>query len=30
MTKRYFREVPPRPRTHVHVRRAGNFSEQPG
>lgn len=27
-TKRYFREVPPRPRTHLHVRRAGSFSEQ--
>lgn len=28
LTKRYFREVPPRPRTHLHVRRAGSFSEQ--
>lgn len=28
LTKRYFRELPPRPRTHVHVRRAGSFSEQ--
>lgn len=28
LTKRYFRESPPRPRTHVHVRRAGSFSEQ--
>lgn len=28
LTKRYFREVPPRPRTHLHVRRAGTFSEQ--
>lgn len=28
LTKRYFREVPPRPRTHVHVRRSGSFSEQ--
>lgn len=28
LTKRYFREVPPRPRTHIHVRRAGSFSEQ--
>lgn len=27
-TKRYFRESPGRPRTHVHVRRAGSFSEQ--
>jgi GrpB-like predicted nucleotidyltransferase (UPF0157 family) len=27
-TKRYFREPPGRPRTHVHVRRAGSFSEQ--
>lgn len=27
-TKRYFREVPPRPRTHLHVRRAGSLSEQ--
>lgn len=28
LTKRYFREVPPRPRTHLHVRRSGSFSEQ--
>jgi GrpB-like predicted nucleotidyltransferase (UPF0157 family) len=28
LTKRYFREVPPRPRTHVHVRRRGSFDEQ--
>lgn len=28
LTKRYFRERPPRPRTHLHVRRAGSFSEQ--
>jgi GrpB-like predicted nucleotidyltransferase (UPF0157 family) len=27
-TKRYFREAPGQPRTHVHVRRAGSFSEQ--
>ena len=27
-TKRYFREPPGRRRTHVHVRRAGGFSEQ--
>ncbi|SFP03170.1 GrpB domain, predicted nucleotidyltransferase, UPF0157 family [Amycolatopsis arida] len=29
-TKRYFREAPGsgRPRTHIHVRRAGSFSEQ--
>jgi GrpB-like predicted nucleotidyltransferase (UPF0157 family) len=27
-TKRYFREPPGRQRTHVHVRRAGSFSEQ--
>jgi GrpB-like predicted nucleotidyltransferase (UPF0157 family) len=27
-TKRYFREPPGSPRTHVHVRRAGSFSEQ--
>ena len=27
-TKRYFREPPGHPRTHVHVRRAGSFSEQ--
>ncbi|WP_440111712.1 GrpB family protein [Paenibacillus sp. QZ-Y1] len=27
-TKRYFREVPGNRRTHVHVRRAGSFSEQ--
>ncbi len=28
LTKRFFREVPPRKRTHVHVRRAGSFGEQ--
>jgi GrpB-like predicted nucleotidyltransferase (UPF0157 family) len=27
-TKRYFREPPGRRRTHIHVRRAGSFSEQ--
>jgi GrpB-like predicted nucleotidyltransferase (UPF0157 family) len=27
-TKRYFRESPGRRRTHIHVRRAGSFSEQ--
>jgi GrpB-like predicted nucleotidyltransferase (UPF0157 family) len=27
-TKRYFREPPGEPRTHVHVRRAGSFAEQ--
>jgi GrpB-like predicted nucleotidyltransferase (UPF0157 family) len=27
-TKRYFREAPGEPRTHLHVRRAGSFSEQ--
>jgi GrpB-like predicted nucleotidyltransferase (UPF0157 family) len=27
-TKRYFREPPGEPRTHVHVREAGSFSEQ--
>jgi GrpB-like predicted nucleotidyltransferase (UPF0157 family) len=27
-TKRYFREPTGRPRTHIHVRRAGSFSEQ--
>jgi GrpB-like predicted nucleotidyltransferase (UPF0157 family) len=27
-TKRYFREPPGTPRTHVHVRRWGSFSEQ--
>lgn len=27
-TKRYFREPPGVPRTHIHVRRAGSFSEQ--
>jgi GrpB-like predicted nucleotidyltransferase (UPF0157 family) len=27
-TKRYFREPPGEPRTHLHVRRAGSFSEQ--
>jgi GrpB-like predicted nucleotidyltransferase (UPF0157 family) len=28
LTKRYFREVPPRKRTHLHVRRSGSFDEQ--
>ena len=28
LTKRYFREVAPRRRTHLHVRRSGSFSEQ--
>jgi GrpB-like predicted nucleotidyltransferase (UPF0157 family) len=28
LTKRYFREQPGRRRTHVHVRRAGSFSEE--
>jgi GrpB-like predicted nucleotidyltransferase (UPF0157 family) len=28
LTRRYFREWPGRRRTHVHVRRAGSFSEQ--
>lgn len=28
LTKRYFREPPGHPRTHIHVRRAGSFSEQ--
>jgi GrpB-like predicted nucleotidyltransferase (UPF0157 family) len=28
LTKRYFREVPGARRTHIHVRRAGSFSEQ--
>jgi GrpB-like predicted nucleotidyltransferase (UPF0157 family) len=27
-TKRYFREAPTRPRTHVHVRRFGSWGEQ--
>jgi GrpB-like predicted nucleotidyltransferase (UPF0157 family) len=27
-TKRYFREAPGQPRTHIHVRRSGSFSEQ--
>ena len=27
-TKRYFRETPGQRRTHLHVRRAGSFSEQ--
>jgi GrpB-like predicted nucleotidyltransferase (UPF0157 family) len=27
-TKRYFREPPGTPRTHVHVRRTGSFSQQ--
>ncbi|HZR40096.1 MAG TPA: GrpB family protein [Ktedonobacteraceae bacterium] len=28
LTKRYFRESPGQRRTHIHVRRAGSFSEQ--
>jgi GrpB-like predicted nucleotidyltransferase (UPF0157 family) len=28
LTKRYFREPPGQPRTHIHVRRAGGFDEQ--
>lgn len=28
LTKRYFRETPGTRRTHIHVRRAGSFSEQ--
>ncbi len=28
LTKRYFREAPGTRRTHIHVRRAGSFSEQ--
>ena len=28
LTKRYFREQPGSERTHIHVRRAGSFSEQ--
>jgi len=28
LTKRYFREGPGRPRTHLHVRRAGSWAEQ--
>ena len=27
-TKRYFREPPGQPRTHIHVREAGSFSQQ--
>ncbi len=27
-TKRYFREPPGEPRTHIHVRRSGSFAEQ--
>jgi GrpB-like predicted nucleotidyltransferase (UPF0157 family) len=27
-TKRYFREAPGTPRTHIHVRRAGSWAEQ--
>ena len=27
-TKRYFREPPGQPRTHIHVRKAGSFSQQ--
>lgn len=28
LTKRYFRELPGRRRTHIHVRSAGSFTEQ--
>jgi len=28
LTKRYFRECPGERETHIHVRRAGSFSEQ--
>lgn len=28
LTKRYFRERPGSPRTHIHVRRSGSFAEQ--
>ncbi|MAS37042.1 MAG: hypothetical protein CL610_23785 [Anaerolineaceae bacterium] len=28
LTKRYFREAPGTPRVHIHVRRAGSWSEQ--
>lgn len=28
LTKRYFREVPGKRRTHIHVRRAGSWAEQ--
>lgn len=28
LTKRYFREAPGQRRTHIHVRRAGSFTEQ--
>lgn len=28
LTKRYFREPPGQPRTHIHVRRAGSFDQQ--
>src|SRR5262249_11057136 len=28
LAKRYFREPPGTPRTHIHVRRAGSWSEQ--
>jgi GrpB-like predicted nucleotidyltransferase (UPF0157 family) len=28
LTKRYFREAPGTPRTHIHVRRRGSFHEQ--
>ena len=28
LTKRYFREPPGQPRTHIHVRREGSFSQQ--
>lgn len=28
MTKRYFREQPRHPRTHIHVRQTGSWAEQ--
>jgi GrpB-like predicted nucleotidyltransferase (UPF0157 family) len=28
LTKRYFREPPGQPRVHIHIRRAGSFSQQ--
>ncbi len=28
LTKRYFREAPGQPRTHIHVRRSGSWAEQ--
>ncbi len=28
LTKRYFREQPGKPETHIHVRRSGSFDEQ--